>query len=57
MAPARSNSHFPLITTADTIETHEKTGEYHDVREEPGPKEADRNIRTAWNYAVVSVGA
>lgn len=52
MAAASSNSHLPLITTADTIRTHEKSRGCRGVREEPGPQEADTNISTARNDTV-----
>lgn len=57
MAAASRNSHLPLVTTADTIRMHEKSGGCHDVPEEPGPQEADTNISTARNDVVISVGA
>ena len=57
MAGASSNSHLPLITTADMIRMHEKSSEYHDVPEEPGPQEADTNISTVRNGIIVSVWA
>lgn len=44
MAAASRNSHLPLITPADMIRMHEKSGGCHDVPEEPGPR---KQIRTS----------
>lgn len=57
MAAGGSNSHLPPVTTAGTVQMHEKSGGYHDAPEEPGPQEADTNISAARNDVIVSVWA